>query len=91
MVFFNLRKYGEGILNVLFEIIRFNVGEMWFNKIDSHELDTKKNMLCFDEIRLALLKRLPDNVQRVMLLFLNLFLKFKDMRNTFFVNKLNKM
>ena len=82
---FNLWKYGEGM--DLFMIIRYIVRETWFTKIDNLELDTNKNLLCFVEIQLPLLKKLPNSVQkqrifRVMLLFLNLFLEFKDMRNS---------
>ena len=82
---FNLWKYGEGM--DLFMIIRYIVRETWFTKIDNLELDTNKKLLCFVEIQLPLLKKLPNSVQkqrifRVMLLFLNLFLEFKDMRNS---------
>ena len=82
---FNLWKYGEGM--DLFMIIRYIVRETWFTKIDNLELDTNKKLLCFVEIQLPLLKKLPNSVQkqrifRVTLLFLNLFLEFKDMRNS---------
>ena len=82
---FNLWKYGEGM--DLFMIIRYIVRETWFTKIDNLELDTNKKLLCFVEIQLPLLKKLPNSVQkqrifRVMLLFLNLFPEFKDMRNS---------
>ena len=71
----------------LFMIIWYIVRETWFTKIDNLELDANKNFLCFIEIQLPLLKKLPNSVQkqpilRVMLLFLNLFLEFKDMRNS---------
>ena len=37
---------------------------IYFQKINNHELDTNKNMLCFDEIQLSLLKRLPNIEQK---------------------------
>ena len=54
-----------------------------------HGTFTNKNIICFVEIHLALFKRLPNSVQkgcnslRVMLLFLNLFIEFKDIAIVF--------
>ena len=62
--FFNLWNNEEGMPYVLFKIIRFTFRKTWFTEINNHELDTNKNMLCFDEIQLSLLKRLPNIEQK---------------------------
>ena len=61
--FFNLWKYWEGMPYVLFKINWiFIVRETWFTKIDNHEMDTNKNILCCVEIQLALLA--PEQCQK---------------------------
>ena len=75
--FFNLWKHGEGKPYFLFKIIRFIVEETWFTKINNHELDSNKKYF----VSWTVCRRLQS--LRVMLLFLNLFLEFKDMHNSF--------
>ena len=43
---------------------RITFRETWFVKVINHELHTNKNMLCFVEIQLSQLKRLPNSVQK---------------------------
>ena len=85
--FFNLWKYWEGMPYILFKINWiFIVRETWFTKIDNHEMDTNKNILCCVEIQLALLapEQCAERLRSLrVMLFLNIFFKCKDMRNSF--------
>ena len=61
--FFNLWKYGKEMSKVLLKTTRFVERKTWFTKIDNYYPDIHKTMFSFVEVQLALLKRLPNNVQ----------------------------